>query len=77
MGNPRWAGEVGGIVSYLPTRLARATERGGAITFIASGERVEWSVLHQEARAMAAALQARGVAPGDHVPSWGPPPGTW
>jgi fatty-acyl-CoA synthase len=54
-------------VSYLPTRLARATERGGTITFVSSGEQVEWARLHQEARAMAAALQARGVAPGDHV----------
>jgi fatty-acyl-CoA synthase len=59
-------------VSYLPTRLARATERGGTITFVSSNEQVEWARLHQEARAMAAALQARGVAPGDHVAILGP-----
>ncbi|MDQ3945116.1 MAG: fatty acyl-AMP ligase [Actinomycetota bacterium] len=59
-------------MNYLPTRLTRATERGGTITFVSSGERVEWSRLHQEARAMAAALQARGVAPGDHVAILGP-----
>jgi fatty-acyl-CoA synthase len=59
-------------VSYLPTRLARATEQGGAITFVSTGERVEWTRLHDEARTMAAALQARGVAPGDHVALLGP-----
>ncbi len=59
-------------MSYLPTRLARATERGGTITFVSSNEQVEWARLHQEARAMAAALQARGVAPGDHVAILGP-----
>ncbi len=64
--------EVGGTVNYLPARLARATERGGAITFLSTGERVEWAQLHDEARAMAAALQARGVAPGDHVALLGP-----
>src|SRR5687767_14023432 len=72
VGNPRQAGEVGRVVSYLPTRLARATERGGTITFVSSGEQVEWARLHQEARAIAAALQARGVAPGDHVAILGP-----
>lgn len=59
-------------MSYLPTRLARATERGGAITFLSSGERVEWARLHDEARAMAAALQAREVASGDHIALLGP-----
>src|SRR5207302_7300635 len=46
----------------------------GAITFVGSGppERVEWGRLHDEARAMAGALQARGVAPGDHVALLGP-----
>jgi fatty-acyl-CoA synthase len=64
--------EVGTPVDYLPARLARAVERGGSITFISSGERVEWAHLHDEARAMAAVLQARGVAPGDHVALLGP-----
>jgi fatty-acyl-CoA synthase len=35
-------------------------------------ERVAWSELYGDARAMAAALQARGVAPGDHVGLVGP-----
>ena len=35
-------------------------------------EPVEWARLHDDARAMAAALQARGVGPGDHVAVLGP-----
>ncbi|HEV7888138.1 MAG TPA: AMP-binding protein, partial [Acidimicrobiales bacterium] len=31
-----------------------------------------WAQLHDEARAMAAAMQARGVSPGDHVALLGP-----
>ena len=34
--------------------------------------RVSWAELHDDARAMAAALQSRGVAPGDHVAVLGP-----
>jgi fatty-acyl-CoA synthase len=60
--------------SFLPARIERATAKGGAITFVGSGdpERVEWARLHEDARGMAAALQARGVAPGDHVAILGP-----
>jgi len=67
--------EVGGDVSYLPTRLITAAERGGAITFLAAdgpGDRVEWAVLHEEAKAMAVALARRGVGPGAHVALLGP-----
>ena len=71
-GNPDRVREVGPDVSYLPQRLVRGTERGGAITFCGTGERVEWAQLHDEARAMAAVLQARGVSPGDHVALLGP-----
>ena len=59
----------------LLTRIEQAAgARTGAITFVGSGppERVEWARLHEEARAMAGALQARGVAPGDHVALLGP-----
>ena len=59
----------------LLTRIEHvAGARAGAITFVGSGppERVEWGRLHEEARAMAGALQARGVAPGDHVALLGP-----
>jgi fatty-acyl-CoA synthase len=55
-------------------RLERATEHGGSVTF-ASGDAsvtVPWSQLHAEARSAAAVLQARGIAPGDHVAILGP-----
>src|SRR2546423_12182866 len=76
-GNPGPRHEVGPGVSYLPTRLVRATERGGTITFLsadgpAAAERVEWAVLHEEAKAMAVALARRGVGPGAHVALLGP-----
>ncbi len=57
-------------------RIADAAQRSGAITFLgadaASSVAVPWSQLHEDARAMAAALQARGVQPGDHVALLGP-----
>ena len=74
-GNPVPRREVGPDVSYLPTRLISAAERGGTITFLSGdgpGERVEWAVLHEEAKAMAVALTRRGVGPGSHVALIGP-----
>jgi fatty-acyl-CoA synthase len=61
-------------VTSLVSRLQRAAERPTAITFVSgdAAERVPWAQLHDEARAMAAALQARGVAPGDHIALLGP-----
>jgi len=59
----------------LLTRIEQAAGRGSnAITFVGSGEpdRVEWARLHEDAKGVAAALQARGVAPGDHVALLGP-----
>ena len=58
----------------LPARIEASAGRGGAITFVGSQDpvRVPWAQLHDEARGMAAALQARGVAPGDHVALLGP-----
>jgi fatty-acyl-CoA synthase len=59
----------------ITTRLERAASRPGkAVTFINGGERVRvpWAQLHDEALAVAAALQARGVTPGDHVGILGP-----
>ena len=57
--------------SILP-RLEASTETGHTITFVGSAgadgrERVEWARLHEDARGMAVALQARGVGPGSHV----------
>ena len=61
-------------MTTLLSRIERASARSHAITFITGDAqtRVPWSQLHDEARAMAAALQARGVAPGDHVALLGP-----
>ncbi|MDQ1514524.1 MAG: fatty-acyl-CoA synthase, partial [Actinomycetota bacterium] len=61
-------------MSYLPARLIRAAERGGTVTFLSadSSEKVEWAVLHEEAKAMAVALARRGVGPGVHVALLGP-----
>jgi fatty-acyl-CoA synthase len=59
----------------LLARIEHAAGAGrGAITFVGSGppDRVEWGRLHEEARAMAGALQARGISPGDHVALIGP-----
>jgi fatty-acyl-CoA synthase len=53
----------------LPGRISAAAERGGTITFVTNGETVPvpWSQLHEEAKACAAALQARGIGVGSHV----------
>src|SRR3954469_18875865 len=58
----------------LITRLRRAADRRASVTFINGPERVRvpWRQLHEEASAVAAALQARGVVPGDHVAILGP-----
>jgi fatty-acyl-CoA synthase len=59
----------------ITTRLERAAARPGrTVTFIDGGQRVAlpWAQVHDEARAVAAALQARGVTPGDHVAILGP-----
>lgn len=57
--------------SLLP-RLEAVAESRRSITFVGSAgvnghERVEWARLHEDARGMAAALQARGIGPGTHV----------
>src|SRR6188768_1605149 len=60
-------------------RLERAATRQMGVRFVghstapAEGDGfVPWSELHQEARAVAAALQHRGIIPGDHVAILGP-----
>jgi len=62
--------------SLLPRLEASAGTRH-TITFVGSAgangrEQVEWARLHEDARGMAAALQARGVGPGSHVALLGP-----
>ena len=61
-------------MTTLLSRIERASSRPHAITFVTGDAqtRVPWGQLHDEARAMAAALQARGVAPGDHIALLGP-----
>ncbi len=61
------------------SRLQTAAQGSGTITFVGSAagdagpaDRVEWARLHEDARGMAAALQARGVRPGTHVGLLGP-----
>src|SRR4051794_37277243 len=59
----------------LTTRLRRAADRAGAtVTFINGAARVTvpWAQIHDEASSVAATLQARGIAPGDHVAILGP-----
>jgi len=50
-------------------RIERSAERDTGITFVVGGgeDIVGWGDLHDQAKAHAAALQARGVRPGDHV----------
>jgi fatty-acyl-CoA synthase len=65
-------------VTSVGARLETAAEGRGTVTFVgaAAGDRrvdqVEWARVHEEARAMAVALQARGVQPGSHVALIGP-----
>ncbi|MGH8978726.1 MAG: AMP-binding protein [Acidimicrobiia bacterium] len=67
-------------VSALIPRLEAAADGNGAITFLGSAadgtdgapQRVPWGELHDDARRMAAALQARGIGPGAHVAILGP-----
>ncbi len=60
------------------TRLERAAGSQTGVRFVgasvpgADGDYVPWAQLHEEARAVGAALQARGIAPGDHVAILGP-----
>jgi fatty-acyl-CoA synthase len=59
-------------VTALQSRLETAAASPAAITFVGSAgadgsERVPWARLHEDARGVAAALQSRGVQPGDHV----------
>jgi len=65
------------VTSLLP-RLEQAADGPAAITFLGSAagdagsDRVPWARLHEDAQAVAAALQARGVEPGDRVAILGP-----
>ncbi len=60
-------------------RLVAATAHGTGVRFVghsvvpAEGDSfVSWAQVHEEARVVAASLQARGLVPGDHVAILGP-----
>jgi fatty-acyl-CoA synthase len=59
-------------------RLELAADSGNGVRFVghsvapAGPEFVSWRQIHDEARAVGAALQARGLQPGDHVAVLGP-----
>jgi fatty-acyl-CoA synthase len=61
-------------VLTLNERIERAAARGHSVTFVVGGDAVTvpYAQLHEEARAVAANLQALGVEPGDHVALLGP-----
>ncbi len=58
-------------MTTLAARIERAIDARpeGTITFVGGGQedRLPWARLHDDARAMAAGLQARGVGPGTHI----------
>lgn len=59
----------------LPERIEAAADRGGTVTFKHGDEEgvtISWAQLLDDARAMAAAMQARGISPGSHVALLGP-----
>lgn len=60
-------------------RLERAADSGTGVRFVGASVMgddgpalVSWREIHDDARAVAAALQARGLVPGDHVAILGP-----
>ncbi|MEM7272795.1 MAG: AMP-binding protein [Actinomycetota bacterium] len=55
-------------------RIEHAAKGEGTVTFVTGDEPVtkRWAELHDEARAMAARLQSRGIQQGDHVAVLGP-----
>ncbi|MGI8804966.1 MAG: AMP-binding protein [Thermoleophilaceae bacterium] len=58
----------------LVPRLEAAAERGRSVVFPEEdpSDRISWAQIHEDARGMAATLQARGLGPGDRVALLGP-----
>ena len=56
------------------SRIEHAAKGEGKVTFVTGSEPTTktWAQLHEEARCMAAALQARGISQGEHVAILGP-----
>jgi len=61
-------------MSTLTERFVSAATVGGEVTFISGDDHVTvpWSEVHEDAKGVAAALQARGVQPGDRIALLGP-----
>jgi fatty-acyl-CoA synthase len=64
---------------HITERLERAADRPNGVRFVGASvmspdgpSLVTYRELHEDARRVAAALQARGIAPGDHVAVLGP-----
>ena len=74
MGNAGPGAAVRPLVHTIATRIEHAAKGTGRVTFVTGGEPVtkSWGELHDEARAMAAGLQARGIQRGHHVAVLGP-----
>ena len=62
------------VLSLISRIESVAESGGGQITFVSGDDYdpISWAQLHDEARAVAAGLQARGIKPGDHVALLGP-----
>ncbi len=67
------------ITGSITDRLQRAADRPTGVRFVGSSVTpaegpnfFSWGQIHDEARAVGAALQARGLVPGDHVAILGP-----
>jgi fatty-acyl-CoA synthase len=76
-GNALGDAGVEAAVKTIVSRLEASAGAPGTLTFVGASaaggcDPVPWGRLHEEAQAVAAALQARGVAPGDHVALLGP-----
>jgi fatty-acyl-CoA synthase len=63
----------------IPARLERAADEAGRLVLVGRSvqspdgpNELSWRQVHDEARAVGAALQARGLGPGDHVAILGP-----
>ena len=72
-------GTVDAVTGSTIERLELAADRETGIVFVGASMlkdgkpvRVPWRQIHDEARAVGAALQARGLSPGDHVAILGP-----
>lgn len=62
------------VMRTVVARMEHASQGQGKVTFVTGAEPVTktWGQIHQEAKSMAAALQARGVGQRDHVAVLGP-----